>query len=191
LQFIISLLNMQSAYLDNDAAILAIRESQSRMYAMSLIHQKLYHSDEIAFIDMVKYVRDMITYLSDSLIREGNVVFDLQLDDIELEAVQAAPVGLILNEAITNSIKYAFPDNRPGIITIKLLYTETGEILLSIADNGIGLSEEVTRVDSLGMKLITTLSEQLEASLSISNDNGLHISILFAEEAYTSLNDKM
>ncbi|GAA3936137.1 hypothetical protein GO495_14185 [Chitinophaga oryziterrae] len=191
LQFIISLLNMQSAYLDNEAAISAIRESQSRMYAMSLIHQKLYHSDEIAFIDMVKYVRDMITYLSDSLIREGNVEFDLQLDDIELEAVQAAPVGLILNEAITNSIKYAFPDNSPGIITIKLLYTETGEILLSIADNGIGLSEEVTRVDSLGMKLITTLSEQLEATLSIRNDNGLHISILFAEEAYTSLNDKM
>jgi two-component sensor histidine kinase len=191
LQFIISLLNMQSAYLDNDAAILAIRESQSRMYAMSLIHQKLYHSDEMAFIDMVKYVRDMITYLSDSLIREGNVTFDLQLDDIELEAVQAAPVGLILNEAITNSIKYAFPDNRPGIITIKLLYTETGEILLSIADNGIGVSEEIARADSLGMKLITTLSEQLEGALSISNDNGLHISILFAEEAYTSLNDKM
>jgi two-component sensor histidine kinase len=191
LQFIISLLNMQSAYLDNDAAISAIRESQSRMYAMSLIHQKLYHSDEIAFIDMVNYIRDMITYLRDSLIREGNVHFDLHLDDIELEAVQAAPVGLILNEAITNSIKYAFPDNTPGIITIKLLYTETGEILLSIADNGIGLSEDAKREDSLGMKLITTLSEQLEGKLSISNDNGLHVSILFAEEVYTALNDKM
>jgi two-component sensor histidine kinase len=186
LQFIISLLNMQSAYLDNDAAIAAIRESQSRMYAMSLIHQKLYHSDEISFIDMVNYIHEMVNYLSDSLIREGNVHFDLQLDDIELEAVQAAPVGLILNEAITNAIKYAFPGNRDGIITIKLRYTDTGEILLSISDNGTGLPTDVKKEGSLGMKLITTLSEQLEAKLCISNDNGLHISMLFAEEVYNT-----
>ncbi|SFD61678.1 Two-component sensor histidine kinase, contains HisKA and HATPase domains [Chitinophaga sp. CF118] len=196
LQFIISLLNIQSAYLDNDAAILAIRESQRRMYTMSLIHQKLYQSDEIAFIDMGKYVCELVSYLRDSLVTGSRIHFDLHIDDIELEAVQAAPVGLILNESITNAIKYAFPDNKAGIITIKLLYTETKEILLSVADNGTSLPEDfdLKKKGSLGMTLIETLSEQLEGALNITNNKGLEIAILFKEEksirAY-AVNDKM
>lgn len=182
LQFIISLLNIQSAYLDNDIAVSAIRESQSRMYAMSLIHQKLYQSDEIATIHMDRYIRDMISYLRDSLVSTSKIHFDLHIDPIELEATQAAPVGLILNEAVTNAIKYAFPDGRAGVITIKLLYTDAQEILLGITDNGIGLPKELKQKESLGMKLIEMLTEQLEGSLSMTDNDGLEIVIVFKEE---------
>jgi two-component sensor histidine kinase len=190
LQFIISLLNIQSSYLDNDVAITAIRESQSRMYTMSLIHQKLYQSDEIAVINMEKYIRELISYLKDSLLSGSQIHFDLQIDDIELEATQAAPVGLILNEAVTNAIKYAFTDGRAGVITIQLLYTSAEDILLSIADNGRGLAKEEKRQGSLGMVLIETLSEQLEGTLTITSHNGLTIAILFKEESLYTI-DKM
>jgi two-component sensor histidine kinase/tetratricopeptide (TPR) repeat protein len=183
LQFIISLLNIQSAYLDNDVAVRAIKESQSRMHAMSLIHQKLYQSDEIAVIHMERYIRELISYLRDSLTVMSHIHFDLQIDDIELEATQAAPIGLILNEAVTNAIKYAFPNGNAGIITIKLLYTDTEELLLSIADNGIGLAKEAKQPDSLGMVLIETLTDQLDGKLSINSDKGLTIAILFNEES--------
>lgn len=182
LQFIISLLNIQSAYLDNEEAVSAIRESQSRMYAMSLIHQKLYQSDEIAVINMERYIREMISYLTDSMVFMSQIHFELEIDPIELEATQAAPLGLILNETITNAIKYAFPDGRAGIITIKLLYTDTEEIMLSIADNGIGWSKELKKQGSLGMTLIEMLSEQLEGTLSITSDNGVAIVLMFKEE---------
>jgi len=190
LQFIISLLNIQSAYLNNDEAVKAIRESQSRMFAMSLIHQKLYQSEEIAFINMDQYVRELISYLSQSMVAGTQVHFDIQIDDIDLEAVQAAPVGLILNETVTNAIKYAFPDKH-GTITIQLQYTDNDTLLLRIADNGIGLpGNHLQNKESLGMSLIQTLSEQLEGDLSIRNNNGLEVSILFKQEAF-ALNDKM
>lgn len=188
LQFIISLLNIQSSYLDNDVAIMAIRESQSRMHAMSLIHQKLYQSDEIALINMNKYIRELISYLKDSLVSGSNIRFDFQVDPVELEATQAAPVGLILNEAVTNAIKYAFPNGNAGIITVKLLYTGSGELFLSVADNGIGLENEDKQQDSLGLSLIGMLSEQLEGTFTIINNQGLTISILFKQHSLYTTN---
>jgi two-component sensor histidine kinase len=160
------------------------------MYAMSLIHQKLYQSDEIAVINMENYIRELINYLRDSLTTGTHIHFDLQIDAIELEATQAAPVGLILNEAVTNAIKYAFPNGNTGTVTIKLLYTDTEELLLSISDNGIGLAKESKQQDSLGMTLIETLSEQLEGALTITNQNGLTIAVLFKEESLYTI-DKM
>ena len=108
LQMVISLLNSQSIYLNDEAAVVAIQESQRRMHAMSLIHQKLYQSENVGVIDMRAYINEFISYLKDIFETGSSIRFEQDVDPIKLDVGQAVPVGLILNEVITNSIKYAF-----------------------------------------------------------------------------------
>lgn len=178
LQFIISLLNIQSAYLDNEAAVSLIKDIQRRMYAMSLLHQKLYQSDDITVVDMNTYIRELITYLDYT----PNIDLEINVDPIVMEVSQAGPIGLILNEAVTNAIKHAFPDNSQGIITITLIYTGTEQLMLRIADNGTGFIITPGLQDTLGMRLISILSEQLDGELTIRNNNGAEIRLLFKDK---------
>src|SRR5450755_1598659 len=131
-----SLLNSQSAYLENDAALTAIHDSQHRVHAMSLIHQKLYNSENVSSINMSSYIRELVTYLRDSFDTGQRVRFELNIEPLEMDVSQAVPLGLILNEAITNSLKYAFPSDMDGMINISLSGTTTNHYLLSISDNG-------------------------------------------------------
>lgn len=180
LQIVISLLNTQSLYLDNEAAQLAIRESQHRMHTISLIHQKLYQSDNSAIVNMQAYIYELIDYLRESLNASSAIRFEKQIEDIELDVAQAIPIGLILNEAITNSIKYAFPD-KSGIISIFMKISPAGNIVLQIGDNGIGLSanEPMGKSGSMGMSLMSGLASQLGSTYTIRNDNGLKIALEF------------
>ena len=179
LQIVISLLNTQSAYLDNEEALEAIQNSQHRMHAMSLIHQKLYLTENLSSINMSWYIQELADYLKDSFDHEGKIKFKLSLASIDLDVAQAVPLGLILNEAITNAIKYAFP-NRKGIINI-LLEEKDNNYLLSISDNGIGLPDDFqsAETDSLGMNLMMGLAEQLDGTFSIQSGNGVIITINF------------
>ncbi|PZR20572.1 MAG: hypothetical protein DI539_10450 [Flavobacterium psychrophilum] len=179
LQIVISLLNTQSAYLDNEDALEAIQNSQHRMHAMSLIHQKLYQTDNLSSINMSWYIKELAEYLKDSFDQENKIKFKLNLAPIELDVAQAVPLGLILNESISNAIKYAFP-NRKGIINI--LFEEKNDFyLLRIADNGVGLPDnfESAESDSLGMNLMMGLAEQLDGNFTIESDNGVIITINF------------
>ena len=179
LQIVISLLNTQSAYLDNEDALEAIQNSQHRMHAMSLIHQKLYQTENLSSIDMSWYIKDLAGYLKDSFDNDNKIKFNLNLLPVELDVAQAVPLGLILNEAISNAIKYAFPD-RKGIITI-LLEKRDEHYFLEISDNGVGLPKNYApgENDSLGMNLMTGLAEQLDGNFSIQSDEGVTISINF------------
>ncbi|MEL1244958.1 histidine kinase dimerization/phosphoacceptor domain -containing protein [Flavobacterium sp. DGU11] len=179
LQIVISLLNTQSAYLDNEEALEAIQNSQHRMHAMSLIHQKLYQTENLSSINMPWYIKELADYLKDSFDHEGKIKFKLSLAAIDLDVAQAVPLGLILNEAITNAIKYAFPE-RKGIINI-LLEDSDNNYLLRISDNGIGLPEhfESAETDSLGMNLMIGLAEQLDGTFTIQSGNGVIITINF------------
>lgn len=180
LQIVISLLNSQSAYLDNEDALLAIQNSQNRMHAMSLIHQKLYQTENLSSIEMGWYIKELVNYLTDCFITESKIRFEIDTDDIALDVAQAVPLGLILNEAISNAIKYAFPDKR-GTISISFKKTKECEYLLKIADNGVGLPEnfENEERDSLGMNLMTGLAHQLDGEFNIVSDNGVTITINF------------
>jgi two-component system, sensor histidine kinase PdtaS len=184
LQIVISLLNSQSAYLDNEAAISAISNSQHRMHAMSLIHQKLYQTDGVNTINMQWYCRELTNYMEDCFSTQHKINFKLDVTPAEFDVAQAVPVGLILNEAVTNAIKYAFPDGRKGKITIELK-PEDDEYVLTIADNGIGLPEDfdIDTTDSLGMNLINGLSQQLGGILTCENCDGLKYSIRFNAES--------
>lgn len=181
LQIVMSLLNSQSAYLDSDSAIMAIRDSQHRMRAMSLIHQKLYQSDKMATIDMQVYIQELTSYLDDNFNVNNRIKFELDITPIELDLAQAVPLGLILNEAITNAIKYAFPGNKRGSVTISMQRQTDGHIQLNITDNGKGLPPafDVAGSHSLGMSLIQGLTKQLNGSFEMKSDQGVTVMVTF------------
>lgn len=181
LQIIMRLLNAQAAYLEDVNALAAIHESRHRMQAISLIHQKLHLSGSMAIVDMDIYIRELVAYFKASFTGLQRISFDLQIASVYLEVCQAVPIGLILNEAITNSFKYAFADGAEGIISVNLRYIAEDYVLLSVEDNGRGLPAdfEKKRHTSMGIILMETLSEQLEGDLAVKNEDGVSVVLIF------------
>jgi two-component sensor histidine kinase len=128
-----SLLNSQSAYIDNEPALTAIHDSQHRVHAMSLIHQKLYNTENVSSIDMSLYIHELVSYLADSFNIGQRIRFEFAIEPLEMDVGQAVPLGLILNEAITNAIKYAFPNDRSGVVSISLSNTSPNHHLLVVS----------------------------------------------------------
>lgn len=182
LQIVMSLLNSQSVYINNDAALTAIRDSRRRVYAMSLIHQKLYQSDNVSSIAMAEYINELVTYIQDSFNNGNRIAFEQQVEPLDLDISQAIPLGLIINESLVNAVKYAFPGERAGVVGISLQQDGNDHLLLNISDNGVGLPDglDITAHSSLGLDLIRGLAKQLNASVTITSANGLHIMIRFA-----------
>lgn len=187
LQVITSLLNAQSNYLQNDAALAAIKDSQNRIQSISLIHQKLFQSEDVALINIHSYIVELMKFLCDTFHVNQRIKFEFDVPEIELDIVQAMPLGLIINEAITNIIKYAFPDNSLGKVLISLSKCEGNLYCFSIADNGIGLQKNLNEINSssLGITLIKGLGEQLGGSVEITSENGVRISLKFPIEPTT------
>lgn len=183
LQIVISLLNTQSAYLENEDALMAIQNSQHRMHAMSLIHQKLYQSDNLSTIDMSWYTYELINYIKECYSSEKSIKFNLDVDKIFLDVAQAVPMGLIINEAVNNTVKYAFPEKKNGEVMVSFKNTEKNQCQLIISDNGVGLPEDfnIDETESLGMNLMRGLTDQLDGTFSLENKNGLKIIITFAK----------
>jgi two-component sensor histidine kinase len=182
LHTIISLLEYQAAYLENDA-LKAIEISQHRIYAMSLIHQKLYLTEDVKTIDMPVYISELISYMRDSLGIDQQIHFSLDIQPLKLGIVQAMPLGLIINEAVTNSIKYAFSPNVSGLITIQMCQV-ADDITIVITDNGKGIQPDAKdiKIGSLGMKLMKGLSEDINAKIKFQNDEGTKIIISFKND---------
>ena len=114
LQIVMSLLNSQSTTLQSVDAIEAIQKSQHRLYAISLIHQKLYTTNDVKQVEMSNYIKDLVSNFRDTFDIQNRINFELCIDTIYLDETQAVSVGLILNEAITNAIKYGFPEASKG-----------------------------------------------------------------------------
>ncbi|HXO74171.1 MAG TPA: sensor histidine kinase, partial [Puia sp.] len=181
LQIITSLLKTQSHFLEDGCARNAIRETLNRVQSMSLIHHKLYTESNFSTIDLPAYIADLISHLRNSFSDlSKNVNFRHKVESIRMEAAQLIPIGLILNEAITNSIKYAF-QKEGGAICISLLATGPNRLELTISDNGIGLPEDFdTRsIRSLGMKMIRMLTKQLDGKIMITGNPGVKIVVQF------------
>ncbi|GAB2825697.1 tetratricopeptide repeat-containing sensor histidine kinase [Ferruginibacter profundus] len=181
LHTIIGLLHTQSGFLKSEEALLAINDSQHRIQTMSLIHEKLFQSADLSTIEMSGYIYELVDYLKHSFDTGQNIQFKLDTEELELKLSHALPLGLILNEAITNAIKYAFPANRSGVITVSFKNIAGLQYLLTIADNGIGLPEgfDFKKSSSMGMNLMEGLSEDIQGNFSIKNNNGTAINILF------------
>jgi two-component sensor histidine kinase len=185
LQIVMSLLSSQAAYLEDDKVLSAIRESQQRVYAISLIHQNLYQSENVSLISMDAYVKEVVEYLLDSFQVQGRIGFRLDVAPVDLDIAIAVPLGLIINEAVTNSLKYAFPDGRKGSVHVSLQPVDGGNYLLNVGDDGIGPGPDFDpkRTRSLGMNLMKGLTKQLDGSIKIETTNGLTVSVLFNRHA--------
>jgi two-component sensor histidine kinase len=188
LQVVMSLLNSQASYLSDNAALSAIQQSQHRVQAMALIHQKLYQAEGIARIPMDDYIQEVVAYLRESYELPQPIGFDVQVEPIELDVTQAVPLGLIINEAITNALKYAFPNGRRGQVRVGFLRLGVASYQLTIRDDGVGLPPDFdpSRSQSLGMTLIEGFSQQLGGQLSIISQGGLTIQLTFSEHQLTS-----
>jgi two-component sensor histidine kinase len=171
LQIISSLLNTQADYLRDPAALAALRESQNRVQAMALVHQKLYQSDSVALVNMQEYIQEITERLLESFDGLGPVREQLDVAPVELDVALATPLGLILNEAITNALKHAFAPGQPGTLTISLQPIGAQRYELRIADDGVGLPAgfDVARSQSLGLTMVKGLSKQLNGVLVISS----------------------
>ena len=185
-----SLLEIQSGYLKNKEALSAIKESQHRIHSMSIIHQKLYQSETLSTIYMPEYIYELVEYLRDGYSIRESIGFSLQIENIELDHASAITLGLILNEAITNSIKYAFAKSADGRISISLMHISNSQILLSIADNGRGLPSDFdSKIGaSMGMELLQGLTDDLGGNFSIEANDGTLIKVIFDYRQITGAN---
>ncbi|WP_316800486.1 sensor histidine kinase [Pedobacter frigidisoli] len=194
LQLTMSLLNSQSYYLEDLAAIEAIKESQHRLKSIALIHQKLYQTDTVATINIRPYVVELVEYLQESLTGNKKINFEIEMVNLELDISKAVPLGLIINEAITNIFKYAFPFVQFGKIEISLKEIEPNRYHLLIKDNGIGLPPDFDpeRSHTLGLTLMMGLATQIDGLFRMENENGVLISLTFEHTSkdLSALNDE-
>ncbi len=181
LAIISSLLRLQSTRLEDEGAVKAVREGQQRVEAMSLIHQKLYESDNITKVNMKEYIGDLVEGL---LYAYGYRIedFDLRVDiaEVELDVEIAVPLGLILNEIITNSFKHAFEQiDNPQL---SIILNEREKLHLEIRDNGPGIDMDVWQrpAGSFGKRLIVMLSDQIGAILNVNNEDGTRFDLVMS-----------
>jgi two-component sensor histidine kinase len=148
---------------------------------MSLLHQKLYQSGDIKSLNMSIYIREFVHYLTESFDVSNKILFRFDVDDVELSVTQAVPLALIMNEAVTNSIKYAFPGKQVGEIGISLKQWNHDDIEMEIADNGIGIAREIIdgNRSSLGIDLMMGLCEEIKGHIQFDNSKGTTVTIRF------------
>jgi PAS domain S-box-containing protein len=183
MQVISSLLNLQAHTVEDARLGKMLHESQSRVRAMALIHEILYESGKLVRIDLGEYV----TKLSTSLVRmygsePGTIDLRVRAEDVVLGVDDTVPCGLVINELLSNSLKYAFRDNRPGEIRIEASRDVNGEIVLVVSDNGVGIPAEIeiNNADTMGLRLVIGLVEtQLGGDVKLDRSNGTCFTITF------------
>ncbi len=217
LQVISSLLNLQSDYIKNEKALQMFKESQNRVRSMALIHEKLYQSKDLARIDFAEYIRDLANYLFRMYgVGPYLVGLEINVEDVSLGIDTAIPCGLIINELVSNSLKYGFPaqalkkldqnDSNPpkantrdrafaeqnestsflekglkGRISVNLRSDNSGKLILTVSDNGVGFPENLDfrKTKSLGLQLVNTLTEQLDGDIELDRSCGTAFRITF------------
>jgi len=188
MQIISSLLNLQASSMDDKKHIEILSDSQNRIRSMSLIHEKLYNSTNLAQIDIKDYIKDLSSYILQFYqTAAGSTSLNIETDEIWMGIDTAIPCGLIINELLSNSLKYAFPENRQGEINIRLRKSGESSYSLTISDNGVGIPDDIDfrNTKTLGLQLVTTLAEdQLQGTLELDRSSGTEFRINFSEVKY-------
>ena len=186
MQIISSLLNLQIKYVDEEEAVNVLKESQNRVKSMAMIHEKLYMSDDIAHINFDDYIQSLVKNLFYSYnVENTNIKPILEVEKVTLNMETAVPCGLIISELVSNSLKYAFPNEKKGEILVSLK-TVDDKYELIIRENGIGLPEELdfNNLETLGLLLVNNLTEQIDGELTINRSPGTEFKIKFKELEY-------
>lgn len=186
LQIISSLLNLQEAYVKEDpVAINVLRESQNRVLSMSMIHEMLYQSNNISAINFQGYIRNLISNLLDSY-GCTEYITDIDIENTMLNIETSIPVGLIISELVSNSLKYAYPNEEVGKITLSL-ESQDNEYKLIVGDDGVGFPPEFdfrNVEDTLGLRLVNSLVEQIDGYIDLDKTHGTQFTIKFHEQQY-------
>jgi two-component sensor histidine kinase len=183
MQLISSILNIQSKHLRDEQALKMFKNGQSRIRSMALVHEKLYESKNLAGIDFAEYIRSITTYLFTLYKISEAVRLNVDIKDILLDINTAIPCALIVNEIVSNSLKYAFPEGIEGEIYIGLRSDKPDKFILIVKDNGIGFPKELDfrKTESLGMQLIIMLAGQLEGTVELDKSKGTAFTITFGQ----------
>ncbi len=189
LQLVSSLLQLQSKEIQDETALKSIHEGQERVKAMALIHQKLYQNKDLTTIDFHEYCSLLANEIRSIYSQQETVNIKLEIDNMHFDIDTAIPLGLILNELITNSFKYAFSESKENSLFISITKHEEGNYLLLVKDNGKGLPEDLDlkKVKSLGLRLVKRLSKQLHGSFECLNDNGSVFKVQFKNTEHRRL----
>jgi len=184
LMIISSLLNLQSHYIKDKEALDVFRESQNRAKSMAMIHERLYQSTDLKNIDFGEYIRSLTTDLYHSMVSDpSQVELDLDLEDVRIDINTVVPLGLIVNELVTNSMKYAFPPGESGLIKVELCRANEN-IVLRVSDNGVGFPANVDykNTNSLGLQLVNNLIIQIDGELKLDKSQGTTFTLRFKEQ---------
>lgn len=184
MQIISSLLNLQSYQVQEEETRDILKDSQGRIKAMSMVHEKLYQSPDLSHINVKEYVEKLVQDLFYSYEIKGHIDFHLEIEEVEMNMETVIPLGLIINELITNSLKFAFPEGE-GSLGVSLK-SKDHEYTLMVYDNGIGIDETVNihKTGTLGLKLVQSLVDQLDAEMELDGSGGTRFIIRFQQVEY-------
>ncbi len=175
LETISSLLSLQTEQVDNDEFREIMFESQNRVQSMGIIHQNLYQGENLTAIEMKNYFENLGRYIIDSFNATDRIILECTMEPLELDVDRAIPIGLIVNELMTNSLKYAFPGGRKGNIAISLSESDS-HLYLRIADNGIGMDKNVLiKGTGFGTQLVKLLTQQLDGKMTLTTQAGTEV----------------
>jgi len=185
MQIVISLLNLQEEHVKSEETKTVLTDSQSRIMSMADIHENLYRSHDLSHIDFKEYIKKLISDIFSTYgVQTDKIKFMLVMEDNEQNMETAIPLGLIINELVTNSLKHAFPEKGKGTIIIEMKTKNKDEYELIIADDGIGMPEEIDIKESLGLQIVNTLVNQLNGQITQDISQGTKNIITFKELPY-------
>ncbi len=175
LQIISSLLELQSDFIADEESRRFIRESQNRIGAMALVHEKLYQSEFVASINLGDYIESLTQYLFSTFVRDTEAIgLTVEVEDVHLAIDEAIPCGLIVNELVSNALKHAFPIGVKGDIAVRCRSGKDGLVTVTVSDTGIGLPAgfDIENAESLGLQLVTMLVKQLRGAMRLVTERG-------------------
>lgn len=182
LMVISSLLNIQSRQIEDESAKNIFKESQNRARSMALIHERLYSSPDLKSIDFSDYITALAKDLFNTYVTSPEQIkLEIDVENVMIDVDKTVPLGLIINELVSNSLKYAFPSGRNGIINI-IFHQDGQDFVLEVSDDGIGLPKDfnIDKNHSMGMQLVTGLTSQLDGELELDNTSGTTFRIRFS-----------
>ncbi len=184
MQVISSMLNLQSREMRDPKVLEVFRDTQTRIRSMALVHEKLYQSKDLARVDIRSYLQTLIVHLFHAHRTDSDRVrSEMTIEQSSLDINSAIPVGLIVSELVSNALKYAFPDERKGHIRIGLVPAPDNKLVLTIADDGVGLPADldIREAESLGLQIVNMLVEQLDGEIEVGREAGTEFRIAFRE----------
>ena len=182
LQIITSLLNLQSRSIKDDKITFVFRESQDRIHSMALVHEILYQAGDFSKIDFSGYVKRLTYYLFRAFgINSDKIMPVMKVEEVFLDIDRAIPCGLIINELVSNALKYAFPGDKSGSVIVSFCLENSENFVLVVRDDGVGLPDDfdLNDVPTLGLQLVVNLVEQIDGTIEFSRLEGTEFKITF------------